>query len=244
MADKDIKEIQEAAAGGATEAPAAFGDKVAKNKKTIVGIIVAVIVVALGCLGWWYYEKSANEKSAKAFSTAYTNGIKKGGDEAAMQKELEAVAKAEAGKAGGTQANLTLAAIYIDNDEYQKALNALDATDIKEPVMKMSATILKGDCYVGLNKLNEALAEYDKAYSEAKDTNPEIAVRALMKKASVLDAQKKNSEALAIYEQIQKDYPDVLEQSANFAGQNPDNMPLSDDDIEAKAENERARTGK
>lgn len=222
---------------------AAAGDKVAKHKKTIMGIIVAVLVVAFAGLGWWWYTKSTNKKSADAFANAYVNGMKKGGEEA-MIKEFENVAKTESGKVGGTQANIELAGIYLSKNEYQKALNAIQATDIKEPIMKMSATLLEGDCYVGLKKYDEALRLYGEVFDEAKDNNSELAVRALMKKASVLEAQKKSSDALAVYEQIQKDYPDALEQADQYVGTNPDMTPLTDEDIEAAVENQRAGTGK
>ena len=93
--------------------------------------------------------------------------------------------------------------------------------------MKMNADLLKGDCDVALNKANDALNIYNAVYEEAKEKNPEIATRALMKKASVLDSQKKYGDALAVYQLIQKDYPQYAQVN-----------------IDAYVERESARAGK
>lgn len=240
MANKDIKIENVDVNNDVNAAKPSVGEKVAKNKKLIGGIAVAVLVVIFGGIGWWFYNKNTNEESGKKYTTTLVNSMKtNSGDDAAVKKQMEGVAKSEAGKAGGTQADLFLANAYMQDNEYQKALNALNAADIDEPIMRMNATILKGDAYVGLNKLNDAMAQYDQAFNEAKDDNPQIAVRALLKKVSVLDAQKKYADSLAIYEQILTEYPDAL---GSIANQVPGGVTI--EDIEAYAEAERARLGK
>ncbi|MCM1319987.1 MAG: tetratricopeptide repeat protein [Muribaculaceae bacterium] len=240
MANKDINKEENTVINDGQATQPSMGDKIAKNKKLFGGIAIAVIVVVLGGIGWWMYNKNANENSAKKFSTAYVNALKNGNtDAASIKKQMDAVAKSEKGQAGGDQAEIALAGLYMQDNEYQKALNVLNNVDIDEPIMEVNAIILKGDAYVGLNKLSDALAQYDSAYNKSKDNNPQLAVRALLKKVSVLDAQKKYADSLAIYEQILADYPDAL---GSIANQVPGGITI--EDIEAYAEAERARLGK
>ena len=240
MANKDIKNVDASVMNDANGVQPSVGEKLAKNKKLIGGIAAIVIVVVFAGIGWWFYNKNTNETSAKKFSTTMVNAMKNNtGSNDDVKKQMSALAKSDAGKDGGTQADILLAGVYMQDNEYQKALDALNAADIDEPVMEMNAIILKGDAYVGLNKLAEALGQYDEAFNKAKNDNPQIAVRALLKKVSVLDAQKKYADSLAIYEQILKDYPDALDSIAN---QIPGSITI--EDIEAYAEAERARLGK
>lgn len=252
MANKNNKKGEELnGIENLNESLTSFSTKVEKNKKQILGVVAVVIVVVLAGLSWWFFSKRSDENSSKEYTKAIVTSMKKAMDAAntvgqdsaqiiaenAMVAELEKVAKSEDGKNGASLANLTLASLYLNKGEAQKALNALEAANVDEPVMAMNVTLLKGDCYVSLKKYNEALTAYNEAFDKAKEENPEIAARALKKKASVLDAQKKYAEALAAYEQILKDYPNTLATTAGEPG-------MSRDEVEALAERERALAGK
>lgn len=240
MANKDIKKDQEQTGiENLNESLTSFSSKVEKHKKVILGVVGGIVVVVLAGFGWYFFNKHQNKKSSEAYSTAVVNSIKEAQKAAAtsnnpdsvfsatMIKNLQKVAQAEAGKTGANLANLQLANLYYSEGNAKKALEVLDAVDIDEPVMEMNALTLKGDCYVDLNKLNDAMSAYDEVIEKSKEDNPELAARVLMKKAVVLDSQKKYADALAIYEQVLKDYP----QYANS-------------DVEAYAERERALAGK
>lgn len=267
MADKDIKK-KEASTDGIEEISASltsFSAKVEKNKKLIMGIVGGVIIVVLGCLGWFFWRKHVNKDSAAGYSTELVKSQKSAVEkfqkeglsqdsaqivlDNTMIKNLEAYAKAQEGKKGADLANIKLAALYYSKGKTKEALAAIEKVDIDEPVMEMQALIFKGDCYVDLNKYNEALEAYNKVYEETKEDNPEIAARALIKKAGVLSAQKKHGDALAAYELILKDYPQI---AAELSAPTPITDPQSGMqmgmmpgyDIEAYAERERALAGK
>ncbi|MCM1222832.1 MAG: tetratricopeptide repeat protein, partial [Lachnospiraceae bacterium] len=192
MANKNTKETEQTVMNAAEPN---FSEKMGKHKNAIIGVGIGGVVVILGGLGWWMWNKQSNQKSSEAYTTALTKSMKSNATDSVMIKDLEKVAQSESGKTGGTLANIQLAGMYLQNNQYQKALDAINNTDIDEPVMEMNANLLKGDAYVGLKKYAEAISAYDEVYNKAQKNNPEVAVRALMKKASVLDAQKKNTEA-------------------------------------------------
>lgn len=239
MANKNNKEQEQTGIDNLNESLTSFGSKVEKHKKLIFGIVGGVIVVVLAGFGWYFYRKHVNEKSAEQYSNTMTAAFKEAmkapekGDSvlnAYLVKNLTKLAKDEEGKDGANLANINLAEIYYSQGKSKEALAALEAADIKEPLMKMNSLIFKGNCYVDLNKYNDALTAYNEAYEMAKEDNPEIAVHALYEKALVLAAQNKHADALAVYEQIQKEYPaSVTAQSMN---------------VEAYAERERALAGK
>lgn len=244
MANNDIKN-QKGSANEQTgiesmnESLASFSVKVEKNKKPILYAVAIILAVVLAGFGWYFYNRHQNNKSAQVFSAKMVEAVNEAQKQAktssspdsiynaVMAKKMQEAAQAESGKIGATLANLQLAAIYYEQGKAKEALAALAATDIDEPIMKMNADLLKGDCDVALNKANDALNIYNAVYEEAKEKNPEIATRALMKKASVLDSQKKYGDALAVYQLIQKDYPQYAQVN-----------------IDAYVERESARAGK
>lgn len=238
MANKDIKN-EPTGIENLNESLTSFSSKVEKHKKVILGVVGGIVVVALAGFGWYFWSKHQDKKSSQAYSTALVNANKKAQKDAQisdnpdsvisaiLMKEMQETAKKEEGKVGATLAQIQLAPLYYNSGKPKEALAALEAADIDEPVMEMCAMVLKGDCYVDLKKNKDALSAYDEAFDKAKEENPEIAARVLMKKARVLDSEKKYADALAVYEQILKDYPQY------------DNM-----NVEAYAERERALAGK
>lgn len=239
------------------------GQKIAQNKKKYGWIIAAVLIVAslvCGLLFWWLpmYRASSAKLYAKAEQTAYYNTKKalnnvNPEDSAFINKfndnllaEYEKIIKSEGNKPGGNQARIAAAEMYYDKGEYKKTIEYLDKVKVKEPMLKGQLLILKGDSYVNLNNLGEAMKCYDECLKESKDY-PMVSVRALLKKALVFDAQQKYGDALAVYKQIKKDYPREMEelslQSVN--SENP-NMPDFDNafTIDAFIAREEARLGK
>lgn len=224
------------------ESLTSFSSNIEKHKKKIGIAVTVIVVVVLGVLGFIFWNNRSNTESAKKYS-----GVEPKVMEQAMKaapsvqdsvykavkiKELQTIAKNEAGKTGGNLANLDLAGLFYESGKYNEAVKCLNEVKIDEPAMKANADILLADCYVNTKKYGEALKALDQAANEAADI-PEIAVRALMKKALVLDEQKKYADALAVYEKIIAEYPQTAAQIAS-AGMN----------VEAYAERERARLGK
>lgn len=224
------------------ESLTSMGSKMEQNKKVIGYAVAACILVALLVFGFIFFSARSDQESAKRYSGIEAKimeqvqkadpSVQDSVANALAIKELTALAKSDAGKAGGNLANVDLAGRYYADGKYAEAVKCLQAADINEPVMKANADILLGDCYVNMNKLPDALNAFDQAIAGAEH-NPEIAVRALLKKGTVLDSQKKYADALAAYQTIMTDYPQIA-MRLQGTGIN----------VEAYIERENARLGK
>lgn len=228
MANKNKKATEETnGLENINESLTSFGSRMEQHKGLIGGIVAGVIVVALAIFGFVFFNNRSNQESARKYSgleVKIEEQAQKASPEAQdsvrnalWEKELKALAAAESGKPGATLANINLAGRYYDDGKYKEALACIEGTDVDEPVMKGQITLLKGDCYVGLKQYPQALQAYDDAIALGSET-PDVAVRALAKKALVLDAQKKYADAKAVYEIMLKDYP----MEANNLGINPE----------------------
>ncbi len=225
------------------------GSKIEQNKKTVGWIVCGVLIVAVAVFGFIFFRNRSNSQSAQKYAkieqTAYKATMKDKNPSdsvfnAKLLAEYEKVIASEGGKTGGNLARIAAAEKYYDNGQYQKTIDYLAKAKINEPVLKAQCLILTGDSYVGLNKLGDALKCFDDAAKDAKDY-PLVVVRALLKKALVLDAQKKYGDALAVYKQIKKDYPREIDEYSAVSAQGGPEVAFN---IDALIAREEARMGK
>lgn len=192
-----------------------FGAKFQKNRKPIIGATIAIMVVVAAVLVYVFaIQRPAQHRAAAEAGLGYVENMKTQNaplDSAALVKANK---KAEdhlrnainAGHDGGNIAALKLAEIQYENGKYQDALNSLGNYSPSDNIMGAAAMSLKGDCYVNLDKLDDAVAAFKNAIS-VSDANPYYTPFFMMKLARVYDAQKKYSDALAIYQEIYDKYP-------------------------------------
>lgn len=225
------------------------GTKIAENKKKLGWIVGGVVIVAVGAIGFIFWHNRSNSDSAKKYArieqSAYKATMKDKNPSdsifnAKLLAEYEKLIAADGSNAGANLARIAAAEKYYDNGQYQKTIDYLQKADIDEPVLKAQCLILTGDSYVGLNKLADALKCFDDAADNGKEY-PEIAVRALLKKALVLDEQKKYADALAVYQLIKKEYPREMEEYSQMSMQGGAASAFS---IDAFIAREEARLGK
>lgn len=178
--------------------------KIQNNKKLLVWPIVAVVAVAAIILVYVYLIrqpgiKSANDAIGQADMTALM------GNDSTALVQYEAVA-ADHGYDAGNRANLNAAIILYKQGKYQEALDYVQKYDANDKVIAAAAKSLEGDCLVNLDKNDEAIAAFDQAI-KISDKNPAYTPMFIMKKATVLRAQKKYKEEAAAYQEIVDEYP-------------------------------------
>ena len=181
------------------------GTRIAENKKVVMTVAGAVIAVGLLVAAYFYFFH--NPSVDKAFN-AYGNveiSNQQGNDTTAAEG-YKKVADQYSGTDAGNLAALEAAEHFYEIGKYQEALNYLDKFSTSEEVLKANVSILRGDCYVNLKKYDQAIKEFETAAAEGAG-NTEIAPRAMLKQATVYDAQKKYDKAIQLYEQIVKEYP-------------------------------------
>lgn len=177
--------------------------KAQKNKKALYTALIVAAVVVLGALAYILIAQSgsrnADELVAKADNAQ--------NDSIAIALYTEA---AKAGYKSGNRASAELGIRYYQSGKYAEALKALDDADLDDNIAAAGVETLKGDCYVNLDNLDEALDCYEDAISEA-DENPEIVPFVLIKMANIYRAQGKFEKEAKAYETIIKDYPEYVQ---------------------------------
>ncbi len=247
--NKKHQEEQKTAVENMSENLTNASQKIAEHKKAVGLIIAGIVVVAVLVFGFIFFRNRSNVTSAQKFAkveqTAYQNTMKSKNPSdslfiANQIKEYEKVVKEEGGKDGGNQARIMLSSLYYEQGQYQKALDNIKEAKFNEPLLKANGLALEGDCYVNLKKYGDALNSFDAALKAAEEY-PEVAVRILFKKALVFDAQKKYADALKVYEQIEKEYPQEAQAYAQKSSQaGPDGVFT----VDAYIAREKARLGK
>lgn len=179
------------------------GAKIADNKSVITWVVVGILVAAALVFGYIHFIQ--NPKSEKAF-TAY-NRVEQAsmGNDSIAAAQYKEVADKFGGDAGNLAA-LSAAESFYNEGKYEEAVKYLNKFSSKDAVLDANAHVLAGDCYVNLQKYDDALSAYQKAVRKA-DGNPQIVPRVLLKEANVYDEQKKYDKALECYNIIKKDYP-------------------------------------
>lgn len=181
------------------------GQKIQDNKKGIVWASAAIAVVVIAALGYVYGIRqpginAANEAVGQADIT-----IMAGNDTLALQQYMQVADNH--GYEAGNRAKLEAAILLYKNGDYEKAVEYLKDYDQQESLIGAASLSLEGDCYVNMDKLDEALGCYDKAIS-VSDDNAFYTPFFMLKKANVYRAQKNSAKELQTYTEIKNKYPE------------------------------------
>ena len=241
MADKKTEE-KETAIEKLNDNLSSAGQKVAEHKKVIfIGIGVIAVIAAFVISYLFIYRSPRLQHAAEEFNNVEVTAQNDSAAAAGYMKVSKEYSGSDAGKLAALAAAESLlnqaSALEADGKakeaqaKYKEALAQLENADIDEPLLKVNAIVLKGDCYVNLGEKNyaKALECYEEAIKKC-DKNPQVAPRVLLKQANIYDAQKKYADALKCYQTIQSEYP-------QFA-------PGNGMTIEAYIARENARLGK
>lgn len=209
MAEKQKQQATRTTIDELNETLSGVERRVEGNKKMIVWVVVAILVV-FGIAGGFFYGSKMSKEDAKEAIGVADIARMNGQDSVAVAEYLKV--SEEYGNTVGNRATLEAAVILYQQGKYAEAAKSLEDYSAEENLVGAMAKSLLGDCNVNLKKYDEALKNYDAAISVA-DGNKMLVPYCMMKKATVLSSQKKHSEAAAIYDEINKKYP-------QFAGMN------------------------
>ena len=188
------------------------------NKKTIFGVIIAIIVIIAG--GMLYNTKVAQPRQLKAAEAIYpgetyfVNGdysTALNGDAYGFEgfEELSKQYKStKAGKLAGLYAGLC----YANLGKWNEAINYLEKySPASDQMVGPAAVAALGNAYAHVDQLDKAVQNLKKAAKMADDKaadgiNNSIAPTFLVQAAEILEKQGKKDEALAIYQDIKKKY--------------------------------------
>ena len=180
------------------------GTKLADNKKIIFIAAGVILVVAAFVLSYLFIYKNPHvEKAFEAYNGIETQQLT---DSLAAEQYMN-VADQYKGDVAGKLAALSAGETLYTQGRYEEAAEYLKKFSSKDDVLEANALVLTGDCYVNLEKYDEALNYFQKAIRKANN-NPQIVPRVLLKEANVYDAQANYGKALECYQQIKNNYPE------------------------------------
>ncbi|MBD5349528.1 MAG: hypothetical protein HDR89_01405 [Bacteroides sp.] len=192
--------------------------KVQDNKKIIlwacIGIAAFVCIILLFI---YAYLRPAQNKANTAYGQASQKDLiytmNEGSlDSAAAATGLNEVisayeAAAAKGKDGGNNARIMAAAKAYKAGDYQKALSLLKDYDRNDEIIACTSKALEGDCYVNLDKFDEAIKAFKDA-AKIADGNPTLTPYCLLKEATVLHHLGKYAEEAELYKEILDRFPE------------------------------------
>ncbi|MGI8638094.1 MAG: YfgM family protein [Segetibacter sp.] len=181
------------------------------NKKLIVGILLAIVVVAGG---WMLYKNMVvapkEDRAAEAMFKAeeyFRNdslAVALNGD--GQNKGFLNVIKNFDGTKAANLAHFYAGVIYLKTHDFNNAVKQLKdfSTDSKQ--IQMIAYGRLGDAYSELGKKDEAVDYYKKAGKEF-EADQFYSSEFLFRAGYLLESMGKNSEAIAVYKEIKEKFP-------------------------------------
>ncbi len=182
------------------------------NRKTIIGILAAVVVLAAGswCFYKFYWQSAVEE--AKAQVVIAEKAFNAGDWELALNGDGENPGFVEIIEDYGTKGGKVvycyagICALKLKN--YEDAVKYLDSYKGGDDYLAPRAIACKGDAYVGLQDYANALACFEKA-AAYKDNA--FAAGYLMKAAAVCEKTGDYDSALKFYKKVKDQYPYSIE---------------------------------
>jgi len=165
----------------------------------------SVIVLAVIIGGIWFYERSQAIKSQRA-ETAYFQARQAvdAGNLPLGVSDLQKVTNRYEGTSAGTQAALTLAQAYYDQNKFKEGVAALKKAEAKAPKeFQASIHVLEAAGYEGLKDLANAAEQFKLAANATRFPNDKSEY--LASAARDYQAAGKAAEAKAIWTDLSKD---------------------------------------
>lgn len=187
-----------------------FSSKVSNHKTVVTIVIVSLVAIVLGILGYIYLvRKPAIKRANEAIGVADVQ-LMQGNDSLALVGYKNVIDNH--GYKAKDRATIMAAGIEFQNGNNKEAIALLDGFDAPEELTEAAGLALKGDSYANDGNLSEALKCYEEA-EKASEENPYYTPYFILKIARINHAMGNYSAEAEAYERVQNDYPNYA--SAN-----------------------------
>lgn len=183
-----------------------------ENKKTIWGIIIAVLVIGLGILAYSkfiYQPKCAQAQQATypaemAFQIGdYEVALNGDGNNAGFAEII-----GEYGNKAGKAVYLYAGICELNLGNFEEAITYLKKYSGRDSILSARAYACQGDAYIELEDYQNALVCFKKAVAAADNT---FTALYLVKEGLVYEALGENAKALDCYNAVKDQYPASIE---------------------------------
>lgn len=184
-----------------------------KNQKIILIVIVAILVLIGGFFGYMKLIAEPRQEAASTEMFAAEQFFKNDEMDKALNGEGKhlgflAIIDKYPNTKSGKLANFYAGSAYLSKGEFQKAIDYLEDFKSKDVFLSSGAKAMIGDCYLELNKIDDAIKNYEKAITTSNEmTTPFV----LFKLGVAYEMKKDNKKALETYKKIKSDFPSSME---------------------------------
>ncbi len=184
---------------------------ITKYKKQLIIGTVALLVLVGGFFGIKYGYLQPREEKAQSLLTLGMDHMLNGEYDKALNGDgqfpgFTKIASDYSFTDAANIAKLYAGQAYAHKGDYKNAIQYLeDFTPKKDQTISASAIYLLGQCYANDKQVERGIEYFKKAADKAD--NPSLSPLFLLEAGKLYETQKKNAEALAIYQQIKADYP-------------------------------------
>ncbi len=184
-----------------------------ENYKTLLtGLAVVVVVVGLGWLGKIYLSKRDDEARSQMYQAERyleMDSLKLALNGDGNYLGFLDIAKSYKLTKSGNLALYSAGICYLHLGQYQDAIDYLNKYSKKDKMIGSLAIGATGDAYVELGDMDKGISKYVEAADYAKNSfgTPLF----LMKAGELYELNGKYSEALKVYERIEREYPESTE---------------------------------
>ncbi len=188
------------------------------NKKAITIGVVGILVVVGGLLGYKKFiaEPKATEAAESMWKAQYyfeIDSLNKALNGDDQWPGFLTIAQEYGSTPSGSLAHYYLGAIYMQQGEFDAALDHYKKADLEDDVLRVMAVGNQGDALVELGRTDEAVKQFEKA---AGMTSNELITPMYLMKAGILHQQAANWRSAAkAFKRIAAEFPNS--QEANTA---------------------------
>lgn len=198
----------------AAEVIATTGSWLEANKKQVLTIVSAIVLVVGGYLAYTHLYQNPREEKAQ---TLFTEGLQyvQQGDSLSLSIAINGegtfpgyakIADEFSGTEGANLANLQAGSCYAKLGKYAEAIPYLEAfTPGDDQSVSAMGLFALAQCYAGVNNIDKAISTFQDAAEQAN--NSALSPMCLLEAGKLLETQDKKAEALKIYETIKSEYP-------------------------------------
>lgn len=185
-----------------------------ENKKLLIGVVAAILVIGLGILGYNKFIYAPAVADAQAHSYVAEINFQAGEWDLALNGDGVNYGFAqicdEYGAKAGQAAYLYAATCCAQLGQWSDALAYVKKYKGKEPILAARALALQGDCQLALENPAEAVKCYEKAAAKADNL---FAAEYLVKAGRTYIVLGQNDKALAAFKTVKDLYPMSIDAS-------------------------------